>query len=246
MLKSAAWLDLSGNAVKLLVHIASFEDGRNNGEIFMSTRAAAAGIGVTKKTAGLLLKELVDHGFIQPTEQGYFQVKGGPATQWRLTWQSWPAKSKGPSNEWRAWTHERNRSRGEKLPGAGVITAPRRTPAAATGVETTPAEDQKPQKSVVEGGVESTPQTIATGEGSGPLEKTGQIDPHFLSGPDLAPEALRRRLREIRSDVGAERLADACSVSVPTLAGFIDQRTHLEAAALARVCRGLRRLQVAA
>ena len=94
---------MSGNAVKLLVYLATWEDGSNNGELFMSERMAAEGIGVSKRTAGKLFDELEEHGFIRSTRKGYFLTKGGPATSWRLTWQSWPAASHGPSHEYRAW-----------------------------------------------------------------------------------------------------------------------------------------------
>lgn len=100
---SEAWSELSGNAVKLLIYIATFDNGSNNGELFMSERHAADGINVSKKTAHRLLVELQEKGFLVQTAPGSFRTKRSPAAQWRLTFKPWPSRSKGPTNEWRNW-----------------------------------------------------------------------------------------------------------------------------------------------
>lgn len=196
---SPAWADLSGNAVKLLIYLATWEDGSNNGELFMSTRMAAEGIGVSKKTAGKAFRELEDHGFLRAVERGYFQMKGGPATRWRLTWLSWPAASKPPSNEWRQWQPEEN-SRGQKFPVAGVktTTLPENEPA--TGVKTTPRIAGNPQKCVEATREEITPHTVATGESSQPISFQPGNRPEIAGGqnrrlecaPDTSPHHRRR------------------------------------------------------
>ena len=112
-----AWHDLSGNAVKLLIALMRLEHGSNNGELFMSARHAASLIGVAKNTAHKLLTELDSHGFIKPVERGYFQVKGGPATSWRLTWLVWPGHG-GPTRDFEKWKPEENKTRSQKLSDA--------------------------------------------------------------------------------------------------------------------------------
>lgn len=174
MLHSAAWLSLSGNAVKLLVYLASWEDGSNNGEIFMSERMAAEGIGVAKRTAGKLFDELELRGFIEPTAKGYFSVKRGPATRWRLTWLSWPAASKGPTNEWHNWKPDEQNSRAQLLHVTGAEIAPRSSAHRTTGAEIAPVEAEK-AKSL---GAIIAPHTVAIGS---PILGT-----HFSD--DFAPE----------------------------------------------------------
>lgn len=90
---------LDGNAFKSLVYMLTFEDGTNNGNVFMSARMLSEGIGVDKKTAIRCLQTLDRQGFIRPEQRGYFQQKGGPATCWRFTFLK--ASGKPPTNEWR-------------------------------------------------------------------------------------------------------------------------------------------------
>lgn len=137
MTSSPAWLDLSGNAVKLLVYLATYDNGTNNGLIFLSERLAAEGIGLSKRTAGKLFDELEAHGFIAPTAKGYFTLKRGPATQWRLTWLPWA--NKAPTNEWRAWQPE-EKSRAQLLHDMGEEIAPVTTVHRTTGEEIAPVE----------------------------------------------------------------------------------------------------------
>ncbi|CAN5325777.1 hypothetical protein BH10PSE12_BH10PSE12_01820 [soil metagenome] len=82
---STAWQDLSGNAVKLLIELLRLDKGEDNGRLFLSIRDAQR-IGVHRNTVVRLYRELEDHGFIRPTSLGHFKVKGGPATEWRVTW----------------------------------------------------------------------------------------------------------------------------------------------------------------
>lgn len=120
--RSDAWRNCSGNAVKLLIFIATFDFGDNNGRINMSERRAAEGIRVDRKTVRKLLRELQDKGFIACTSGGSFNAKRSPAAEWRLTWRSWPDRSQGPTHEYRRWQPTKNlggknsRITGEKLP----------------------------------------------------------------------------------------------------------------------------------
>lgn len=153
MTGSAAWADLSGNAVKLLVHLARFETGANNGELFLSERMAAEGIGVAKRTAAKLFDELEDHGFIAPTAKGYFSTQRA-ATQWRLTWVPWAGKA--ATNEWRSW-RPKEKSRGQLLHVPGAEIAPETTVRRTTGAEIAPVEAVAAQAS----GAKIDPQSIA-------------------------------------------------------------------------------------
>lgn len=86
MLDCDAFQALSGNAVKLLVRLASRFNGANNGAISMSTREAKAELGCSLNHAAKCFHELTDAGFIQATQRGAFSYKKRHATTWRLTW----------------------------------------------------------------------------------------------------------------------------------------------------------------
>jgi hypothetical protein len=182
MTSSAAWLDLSGNAVKLLIHLATFENGTNNGLIFLSERMAAEGIGVSKRTAGKLFDELERHGLIAPTAKGYFKVKRGPATQWRLTWLTWAGKA--PTNEWRAWQPEK-KSRAQFLRDMGAEIAPVPTVHRTKGAEVAPVTSKSGDPT----GAISNPHTGAIGgtRGAGNLGRRNM--PYLAGGPISAGEA---------------------------------------------------------
>jgi hypothetical protein len=160
MTSSEAWHDLSGNAVKLLVFLATWEDGENNGEIFMSERMAADGIGVSKRTAGKLFDELEQHGFIAPTAKGYFSRQRA-ATCWRLTWLTWPARSSGPTNEWRSWRPDEQKSQAQLLNDTGAGVAPEASVRRTTGEDIAPVAAGEVQPP----GAESSPHSIAIGDG---------------------------------------------------------------------------------
>jgi hypothetical protein len=99
MLTCPAFRDLSGAAVKVLLHLAMLDNGANNGSIILSVRDAASGAGTARSVAARALAELTDAGFVVPTSIGAFSVKVGPsASTWRLTWVPVPGRS-GPTND---------------------------------------------------------------------------------------------------------------------------------------------------
>jgi hypothetical protein len=149
---------LDGQAFKALFYMLTFEDGSNNGHIYMGARSLGAGIHVDKKTALRCLQTLDRQGFIRPEQLGYFQQKGGPATRWRFTFL--PANEKPPTNEWREPPSEQ-KSWGEKFPDAGGEIPPMRSVRRAAGGEigTAIGEIDRPA-----GGKNGT-QSIAIGEG---------------------------------------------------------------------------------
>jgi hypothetical protein len=109
LMGSDAWRDLPGNAIKVLLAIMSLDWGENNGSIYMSAQEAALRTGLSKNTAHKMLQLLDEVGFIKPTIKGHFSVKGGPATQWRLTWLNAPGFSR-PTHDYRKWKGNKSRS----------------------------------------------------------------------------------------------------------------------------------------
>jgi hypothetical protein len=177
MMKSAAWHDLSGVAVKLLLHLMMLSKGNNGwghkdeqGELFLSERDAAAAIGVSRNTVSRAFEELIDHGFLRTVRQGHFQVKVKIATVWRLTFEPYPRASQSSTNEWRGWQPEQ-KSRAQKLNGTGAKIGHKPEKAAFTGAIIGPAK---------------------TGNGGNAPTATGPvIEPHLdipREGGDAEPE----------------------------------------------------------
>lgn len=105
LLDSPAYRSLSPNARALLVELVMMENGRNNGELFLSVRDAADRMGVADTAAAMrAFAELEKMGFIACTRDGHFAVKaseGSRARCWRLTWQSTPCLRIGPTCDFR-------------------------------------------------------------------------------------------------------------------------------------------------
>jgi hypothetical protein len=154
---------LDGNSFKALFYMLTFEEGDNNGEIFIGARILADGIGVDKKTALRCLHHLDRQGFIRPEQLGYFKQKGGPATRWRFTFL--PADRKAPTNEWRLPPSEQ-KSWAEIIPATGGEIPIAQSVHRATGGNTGPAEAKTAQAPV---GNKRT-HTVAIGICSEPLE----------------------------------------------------------------------------
>lgn len=117
MTGSDSWIAMDPVACKLIVVLMRLEDGKNNGELFLSVRAAAKDMGVSINTAARAFKIAEQHGFIKPTAKGYFQVKGGPATCWRLTALAAPGMC-GPTHDYRDWKPSENKTRSQILTSA--------------------------------------------------------------------------------------------------------------------------------
>ena len=84
-LGSAAYRSLSLRARCLLVELKLLYNGSNNGELFLSVRAAAARLKTGLHQAMAAFRELEDRGFIKPRQRGSFQWKQRHATCWLLT-----------------------------------------------------------------------------------------------------------------------------------------------------------------
>lgn len=85
LIDSAAYRALSPNARAVYTDLKRRYNGKNNGLISFSTREAAACIGFTNDTGARALKELLDHGFVEVTEDSNFSRKVRVARQYRLT-----------------------------------------------------------------------------------------------------------------------------------------------------------------
>lgn len=64
--------DLSGNAVKLLIQLASQYNGKNNGDLSASFKDMGLKGWKSSNTLNKALKELLEFGFIVKTRQGHF------------------------------------------------------------------------------------------------------------------------------------------------------------------------------
>lgn len=170
---------LSGNDIKVLLFMLSFEDGSNNGELFMGARQAGDGTGIDKKTALACLVNLDRQGFIRPTGRGFFTQKGGPASKWRFTFKPW--NGRGPSNEWREPPAE-EKSWGENFPAAGGKIPPVDDGGRSTGGEITPVGAGTGQ---LAGGKNGT-QIIAIGEGAAEPSRRRILSLKLAGGPTAA------------------------------------------------------------
>lgn len=235
----AAWRDLSGNAVKLLIAMMRLEHGKNNGDLFMSARHAAEMIGVAKMTAHKLLIELEEHGFIRPVERGYFQVKGGPATSWRLTWLPWPGHG-GPTRDFEKWEPSGNKTRYQKLSDAvsKIDTLPETFPATVSKIgtaltETSHFSDPTPVSII-------GTQTVSHGQranhahaGTGNMDGPSQHVPPSKGGDGQSATAIRDKLKSLlqASPAGTQsRLAVDAKIPGGTLSKFINGEGGLSAA----------------
>ncbi len=96
---SAAWLSLSGNAVKVLIDLRRTFNGTNNGALAYSIDKAAKRLGIGKATVKRMLDELQEKGFIKKTSAGGFSQR--MAATFALT--DRPIGDAMPTNEWRQW-----------------------------------------------------------------------------------------------------------------------------------------------
>jgi CTP-dependent riboflavin kinase len=97
MINSPAYLDLSGNAAKLLIlmqiHWRMYEP------IAYSVSEAQKRVGCSRGKAHEALRELESHGFIKLMLEGHFSKQ--LARKWRLTYREFSDQK--PTNEWQNW-----------------------------------------------------------------------------------------------------------------------------------------------
>jgi hypothetical protein len=124
-MQSEAWRHLSGSAVKVLLAMASLENGGNNGEFFLSARTGANMTGLGKDAVNRALHELQEKGFVYCAEPGGFSRKTPHAASWGLTWQAGPSgQHRAPSHAYEKWrsAHFRGpRNRDSAGPEIGTV-----------------------------------------------------------------------------------------------------------------------------
>jgi hypothetical protein len=143
MTDTPAWQALSGSAVKVLLAIAKFDNGRSNGAIFFSDRVGATVSGFSRNTVRRALGELIDKGFIRCTEKGGFSRKVRHAASYRLTWVAWPEGRMGPTREYETWTPFQN-PRAQILTETGPVSDTSDETDPLTGADIEPDETEKP------------------------------------------------------------------------------------------------------
>ncbi|ALR22067.1 hypothetical protein ATN00_18910 [Sphingobium baderi] len=227
----AAWRDLSGNAIKVLVALLRFDKGGDNGELFMSVRIAAEETGLSENTAWKALRELEDHGFIAATERGHFKRKHRPATQWRVTWQA--ANGKAPTRDFEKWEPSGNKTRSQNLRSTVAKIE--------TGEETFPATVAKIGTASTETSHFSAPapvsniatQVVSHGQGAnhahagtGNMDGPSQHVPPPKGGDGQSATVIRDKLKSLLRTCPAgtqSRLAEAAKIPGGTLSKFINE-----------------------
>jgi hypothetical protein len=138
MMDTPAWIDLTGPAVKLHLHLIRLSLGQDNGSMYCSERGAAKAIGVSRNTASRAFVELVEHGFLAEVDKGYFKIKTKTATTWRLTHLPIAGRS-APTHDYKNWRPEQ-KSRAQKLTTTGPEFEPVAEKPASTGAKIGPVK----------------------------------------------------------------------------------------------------------
>ena len=238
---SPAWGDLSGNAIKLLIALQRLDYGDNNGNLYFSARKASCETGLARNTVMKGFLELENHGFISAMDRGYFQVKGGPATRWRITFRSAPFSNLPATNEWQQWKPLNGVSRAQIRAELGLHIAPDKGNISETGVAVAPAPTETTLVSVDLSGAKSAPQLHCHSGEANPIDsvtrKHAKNTPDRTLGLSIRNDALTQ-VRDLvkaylsKAPVGAQsRLAADSEIPGGTLSKFLSGRglslTHL-------------------
>lgn len=100
MIRSSAYENLSGNAVKLLILMQTH--WRMYEPVAYSISEAQKRIGCCRGKAHEAFKELERHGFIKLMLEGHFHKQ--LARKWRITFRDY--NDHKPTDEWRNWSPE--------------------------------------------------------------------------------------------------------------------------------------------
>lgn len=89
LVSSDAWRGLSANARAVVIDMAGFHNGKNNGAIRYGFADAIRCIRCSKSTAVKVFAELRQSGLVEMTERGSFSNKigarGGRSSAWLVT-----------------------------------------------------------------------------------------------------------------------------------------------------------------
>lgn len=232
----AAWHDLSGNAVKLLIALLRLDKGGHNGELFLSIRDAACAIDVHRNTVVRLYQELENHGFIRATQRGHFKGSSGVATTWRVTWQACEGVG-GPTRDFEKWAPDGNKSPTPKSGNGGTKIVPLAGNDAQTGTNIVPLMTETSHSHDGPTVTETVPQVVSQGLGLSVPVSSNLKQPASIVGPRGSddPETLIRMKLETllqASPAGTQtRLAEDARIPGGTLSKFLREgkglsRTH--------------------
>lgn len=217
-----AWLSLSGNAVKVLIALARFDDGSSNGKLYFSERTGAKETGLARNTVKRCLAELIEKGFIAQTKPGAFNRNNLLAATYRLTWVAAPGCSpSAPTRDFEKWKHGNSQAQSLTPSGSNSDTC-METPAGGGSIPDS-AETETSHVSSFGGGSKYGPQIVYQGEDGADPETTGRKQANPTSGAKLAD--LRERLIDhLQSSEPGEqsRLADTLDIPGGTLSKFVN------------------------
>ena len=83
VLKSEAWRNCSGDAIKVFMHLCTRSYGKNNGALAASLRDIGKACAITKDKASRCIKELLDWGLVEIVTPGSYG--GRKATEYGIT-----------------------------------------------------------------------------------------------------------------------------------------------------------------
>jgi hypothetical protein len=232
-IQSAAWRDLSGSAVKVLLAMQTLEKGDNNGSICFSDRMGAEMAGLSRNTVQKSIKDLIDRGFIYCTEQGGFSRKTPHAAMYGFTWLAGPkGEHRAPSHAYEKWKPDGN-TRAQFLTETGSVSKFEVETSTSIGANIEPEEMEIRQISDVSYLSEIEPQTVYQGIGAATPETDQRKHANSPSRPDrgfsLGDEVADLRHLTIQhiSDHGAgsqSRLAVRIGCPPGTFSKFIGGR----------------------
>ncbi|MGH1455072.1 MAG: helix-turn-helix transcriptional regulator [Paracoccaceae bacterium] len=103
LLKSAAWRELSGAAVKVFLELHTRFNGGNNGKVTLSYAEAAEALGLGKATVQRAFADLQEKGFVVLEREGNWYHRR--AHEWRLTIKPVQAVRGRipPTHDWRSY-----------------------------------------------------------------------------------------------------------------------------------------------
>lgn len=220
-----AWRDLTGNAIKVLIALARYDDGNSNGQLYFSERQGAKDTGLSRNTVRRALAELIAKGFIAQTKPGAFNRNNLLAATYRLTWVAWPGgKPSAPTRDFDRWKPDGN-SQAQNLTTIGAKSAPPLETSGDGGSEFDPPTVETLHVSVGRPMSETEPQLLYQGN-RGSDQETGQwkqANPASAAFPGLLREATRKRL-ETAEPGEQTRLAQLIDCPPGTLSKFINGR----------------------
>ncbi len=110
-LKSDAFRQLSGPAVKIFLEFRSRYNGSNNGRITLSWDEITHLLAMGKSTVKRALNELQNKGFIRLIVKGRWF--GRKASEWELT--MLPRNGHAPTHEWKVWKADKPLKEAKKI-----------------------------------------------------------------------------------------------------------------------------------